>query len=394
MSPQTVKSQEDFELSFQRVSEITSIDESLDRLELSPTGNKLAVINHEALCIYSIETDTSHCDTLPWGNTYTNEVHNLGQTYLEWAYNEQFIAFSKYPFCCFSWDSDIWLYNVDSRDFRNLTDDGIQDYFISFGASVDENEILNIPIDFLPLWDESSQFIYFFRAYPAETDIIFDELGVYRVSVIDYSVELVYDLTEVFKPPIYAASISPDGTKIAIMVGGSAINDGLTGIWLLDVSQGMIEYLLPPDTFQAALAEKVDEAGFTFFSDVSWQNNNQFYIVVHGFDLDTNSTVVNFQDWYFNFELERQTVEPLNLLTSDLVVGTTTLFIDPQIEAYFFVDIEPDSDLQRLYYGHDDGFQLVEELPHFSSQYSRIIQIAENDTILSGGLLITLPANP
>ena len=81
---------------------------------------------------------------------------------------------------------------------------------------------------------------------------------------------------------------------------------------------------------------------------------------------------------------------------SDLVTGTVSLFVSSQVEPYFMIVAEPDNNIQTLYFGsNQEGFQLVEELPHLSSQFShRIIQITENNTIMSGGLLIELPTMP
>lgn len=198
------------------------------KFSLSLSGQQLAYLTDVQLCVYDLDTQSNSCTALPWEDDFTTTFANIGFISLEWSYDEQYIAISKYPFTNPRYDTDIWLYTIDTQQFQNLSDDNITGRYDPLAPDP------SMMIDFLPIWDALSQNIYFFRATLDSNGVVVSD-GIYSVSILNGDVQLIQSLPNGYTSFFGIASMSPDKQKIAMILSDVNGDYENNAVWVLDL---------------------------------------------------------------------------------------------------------------------------------------------------------------
>ncbi len=250
---------------------------------LSSEGEFLAYTNQNGgdrsrdpqICVYTFANAARECSVLP--------EEFFGMPYqLQWSPDSATIAFSENPIET-SNESDIWVLDVESMEYTNLTDDG----FTGMWRYVETDSDINI--DYLPMWDKTDGSIVFWRAVPAGNMDF--SLALYRLdSAGGDPVELrAVDEAIPYSLPTFAAeglsldgpsALAPDGSAVAaIMTTPQSVGPLLTSLWLIplsDVSANPVE-LIPADVVAAALPEWQTYPATT--TGVSWTGDGEGAVV-------------------------------------------------------------------------------------------------------------------
>jgi Tol biopolymer transport system component len=243
----------------QDMGSLVGADYSLDNAVLSPDGRLVAWMEKEkGLCLYARASSKTGCYDWPWQDNYMLLFERLSGMYLSWSSDSQYLAFAIYPFTSLPLNTDIWVFDNSTKTFLNLTDDGQGGYYRG------QNKILDVPIDYLPIWHQRSNEFYFFRTKTSK-EKVFDGLFLYRVSVSGGKPELVKDLSQMFAPNVLSASVSNNGQYIAF--SPLSVSDGSIGVWLLDLSNGSLEQLVFHDDFLKGMPK--------------WTTRGECYKVLH-----------------------------------------------------------------------------------------------------------------
>lgn len=387
------------------ITELVDTNIRYDRFELSPSGRFLAILGREELCVYDIGADILECTLQPLDDDDINTLASLSIIYLTWSPNEQYLALANHPHYSASLgrDIDIWLYDITSKQFKNLTDDGIKGYYNSYeddGSFV----TLDADVDFFPLWDKSSQNIYFFRSVPDDEYRLLLDMSVYRVSLANDEVHGVYSLPEIFDPFIHQASISPDGTQLAMVLGTLRDDKSQSGIWLVNLGEGTFEQVIQKDRFSEGLTGDVeawvDEItvwSFDWYENLVWQNNNTLLALLKAYGEDIESdTTYPMGLHYFSVQLEPVSIEPFTFDLTDNDSPTDeipyTVLIEQDSDNQILVVVDYENKKQYFYWGNDsEGFEMIGEIPYLgSTSQPRLTKITQNGNVLSGGHLITI----
>jgi hypothetical protein len=270
---------------------------------LSPDGSTIAWIKSDSglrskemtqLCFYSFDAAANNCVDKP-------EEYDSYPAQLVWSPDSAYITFSENPIQLGN-ESDIWVFDVASGEFNDLTDDGQYGIWSSLEAGA-------YTLDYLPMWNAADGLIYFWRSVPdGEGGATLD---IYRVPPTGGEAELAVDLPDsvAIALPTWDFeyfymdgpwAISPDGGKAAVIINtiidpedASPDSDGL---WLIDLNDPEAEpqHVATMDDFQVtmpawqetpgraiALSWTADSQGFAILdqsNDIQLQINTFLYV--------------------------------------------------------------------------------------------------------------------
>lgn len=246
-------------------------------MTISPDGTKLVWPDNDQFCVYEIASTTTECVS-------TGDVTLRGMTGFAWSLDSRYLAFYEDVFLR-RYESDLWVFDLETQQLTNLTDDGVQRDFTS------DTEIA-VNLDYLPVWGPENT-LYFFRTL-YDHDVEPAPFGLYRISLGNgpenvEEPELVADLTDAMQGEIFAvyssrsdvlggvASLSPDGQKMAFLVRpkDSTIDQS---IWVVDVATG--------DLHQAGVLSELAQSGVPvwsqgrlWFNGVAWSGDGQYLVM-------------------------------------------------------------------------------------------------------------------
>lgn len=193
-------------------------------LVLSPDGTMAAWGGRDVLCLYNFVEEAGECAA--WPESFRPGFDRYTQ--LIWSPDSTKLAFTENFFVYFL-ESDIWVYNVTAGEFNNRTPDDAEG-----GQLLLSNDAQQI--DYAPTWDQEGN-LYFFRTKRVDD---LRETMLYRLAPDSDTAEVVSDITDTFPylsvylPPV----ISPDGTRMAVIVLGQDFEDGRNGVWVIDLADG------------------------------------------------------------------------------------------------------------------------------------------------------------
>lgn len=218
---------------------ITGLNDPITRMAastrvLSPDGTRLAGFGDGQLCIFDVTSGLATCTPAPADLTAPPET-------LAWSPDGTRIAFSADVFREFA-EGDIWVFDVAGRTFTNRTDDGVAQLTTDIDPAT--------RLDYAPTWDAATGALYFVRSVPVplEGGQFGWSLELMRFAAPDaVEPERVLDFTGVFPPfslfrtlPLRflnsPLAISPDGTRLALLVRPTDPDDVRGGVWLLDMN--------------------------------------------------------------------------------------------------------------------------------------------------------------
>ncbi|MBI5932021.1 MAG: hypothetical protein HY862_22120 [Chloroflexi bacterium] len=204
-------------------------------MTISPDGTKLVWPHDTAFCVYEIASGATECIS-------TGDVTVRVMTGFVWSPNSRYLAFHEDLFLRF-YESDLWVFDFETRQLVNLTDDGV------IGDALPDDGI-TLELDYAPVWG-ANDILYFFRtAYGQDVPVPFN---LYRFTWANglentNDPEWVADLTSVKDEPfaVYNARLdvldgsvvlSPDAQKLAFLVRPSDLSKDQS-IWVVDISSG------------------------------------------------------------------------------------------------------------------------------------------------------------
>ncbi len=218
---------------------------------LSPDGRKVAWLEPAQgrraarLCVDELTAGGANCFTA---------AGYAGMPYqLTWSPDGAWLAFSEDP-AAQAQESDIWLLNVARGELVNRTDDSVVGRYADATAGYD--------LDYLPMWDPATGYIYFWRSTP-------DQYGTLALALmrLDPAADSPAQLVRAFGNTLGdgmvrfgwqrfylqgPSAIVPDGSRLAVAIAPAQEMDVATGhaLWLID----LIDDAATPRRLATALA--------------------------------------------------------------------------------------------------------------------------------------------
>ena len=257
---------------------------------ISPDGAQMVYAKTEGrfwnttgnICVHTFANADKTCYEVPKDQYY-------GYMYsFVWSPDSTKVAFTENPIQL-GYESDIWVFDAADGSMTNLTDDGVVG---SWAAAEPDSYVL----DYLPMWDESTGDLYFWRSVPSGNLSISFELM--KIPADGGEAEFVQDVSDALDGMVMTwdiedyfldgpSSLAPDGSKVAMVLQAfqDPYNDSRTGVWVLDVGTGELtqvaayeDLLRAVPTWQEAPANGVatqwtgDSEGFVVLV-ISWTSN-------------------------------------------------------------------------------------------------------------------------
>lgn len=180
------------------------------------------------LCLHETETLAEvRCADLPSSSVDLDHV--------AWSPNGEYVAFTENAIVFFA-DSDLWIFETETGDVTNLTDDGWEGAILSTGADT-ETAPNSLPVDILPTWSPDGQSIAFVRNVldpPAAMPT-----SIYQISVAGGEPELVTGVAVDTPFAVFAGmEWIPGENIIYYSVFDQQRTEPANGIWVVDVESG------------------------------------------------------------------------------------------------------------------------------------------------------------
>ncbi len=231
------------------------------------------------LCIYTFDSAATDCFVAP--DTYNDYPYAFF-----WSPGDDYVAFTENPIELGN-ESDIWIFDTGSDEFKNLTDDGVEGSWASAEAGT-------FSLDYLPMWNHQDGQIYFWRSVPDPTYPLSLTLSVMRVAPDGGEAELVREVQENpagnliwFDNEAWymdgVSALSPDGRYVAMLVvtvDYDTEDPGNDGLWIVDLEETgtPLRQVATTEELQAALpswsATPLVPVG------LSWQANGESLVVI------------------------------------------------------------------------------------------------------------------
>jgi len=205
--------------------------------ELSPDGTMVAWIvpgqarKPATLCLASIVGGGQNC--------FAAEGYEGMPYRLVWSPDSAWLAFSEDP-AAQAMESDIWLFDVNKGELTHRTDDAAQGRIADITG--------DFALDYLPMWDPATGYLYFWRSTPDEQggftlDLMrLDPEGAGEAELVrSFGKSLGDELVRYGWQRFYLqgpSAISPDGSHLAVSVAPAQEMDlsAQHALWLIDLA--------------------------------------------------------------------------------------------------------------------------------------------------------------
>ncbi len=239
---------------------LVGADHRAQQSVLSPDGTMVAWFGKSAdvgLCVLMIATRETECTPMPEesGRTAVN---------LAWSPDSKMIAYND-DFFLRLLESDIHLFDVASRSYRDVTDDHST-------ANTLMEHTPDVPQDYLPTWGADGS-LYFWRSFNTDSGIT---LSLEQMATLDSQPEELRNMTRVIPGPyaVYnTAAISPDGSTMAIIVLQSQTDAPNNGIYTVNLKTREVDLIATVNQLRFGLPNWVKEPR-AFPMAVYWAGSN------------------------------------------------------------------------------------------------------------------------
>ena len=238
---------------------------------LSPDG-KTVVWGHgrDLLCFYDVAEDRVACYPVPEQLAIPH--------YFVWSYDSQTVAFSEDLFRYLN-ESDIWMVNTATGSFTDCTDDRVISGF----------PVAKEPywLDYLPSWDPITADLLFFRSekqeeeYSLELRSLNPNLCTSNQLVVPERSKQIVDLSGQLAgsfPIQRQPAISPDGTRMVVIVTSDLRDDPQNGIWMIDLVEGSIRQIATLEAFAVGFPSWYDTSS-VIPEQISWTAEGEGLVV-------------------------------------------------------------------------------------------------------------------
>lgn len=239
-----------------RVTEATSINDLIDagRLrspQLSPDGAYVSWSDNDGLCLFAFESGETTCTAWPEDSDVRTGPYNPPV----WSPDSRHI-FLHEDFIIRLSDSDLWSFDVETRMFTNLTDDGYD------GSLLRVADDATVPLDFGPVFHPLTGDLYWWRIVRDTGGFSFSEARLLLMTWRDGAAVEAHDLSahvsmpgSVYRPGVFSA----DGEQLFVQVlPPNPMNDP-AGIYALTLADGSFERIASVRDLQAALPDWAED---------------------------------------------------------------------------------------------------------------------------------------
>ncbi len=166
---------------------------------LAPNGEHFAHLNRNELCIYptNASLDAGQCVPIP------EDLRRIDMDVVRWSPDSASLAFTS-DFFRFLLDSDIWIFDLETNTFTNLTDDG------DYRVALDDIASGEGWIDVTPQWVGDD--IYFLRYASNEAGNVVP--NVMRIARTGGDPEFVAELSSEYRFGVYSFAPLADGSAV------------------------------------------------------------------------------------------------------------------------------------------------------------------------------------
>lgn len=321
----------------QYLSELIGSQYTFNKALLAPNGETIAWVEpKEGLCTYSLAVQTTDCTPWPWPDDYMSAFTRYDSMYFDWSPDSQYLALAQEPFRLF-YDSDIWIYNLASATFTNLTEDNFSGI-----TPLNSPTITLISIDYLPIWGPNSNEIYFFHTNvtpppddPRMRHEFFEGLNLYKVSIDTGLRTLLSNFSDQLSFYVATASMSSDGKQLAFWgyIEHPTPNwQGQGGVYLFDTTDNTLKQIVDIDGFKTGMPAWVTQWRMISNSSLQWVANNQGLLITGtGVNENHEEGLLN----YYYVDLLANTITPILDLTLTLVPPLSDSAENPEVELAF-----------------------------------------------------------
>ncbi len=198
---------------------------------LSPDGQSYAHFSGQTVCIYTLpENEEDSCYELD-DNIFV-ELESV-----RWSPDSQYLAFVDNDAMRRFQDTDIQVLDLESREIRNITDDGYDENF-----GMQENEGESIHVDIALAWSDDNQLAVL--RYSIENGESRPE-GT-TVTLVDPASGEADDLIKIPTEQAFLHfTLAWSGDRIALGRFPARNDDGIEGIDIINVNSGEVEEVIP-----------------------------------------------------------------------------------------------------------------------------------------------------
>ncbi len=246
---------------------------------LAPDGERLMHVRGTTFCLYALIGVQIGCSDMVEQGVTDNRGLNIEADSISWSPDGEYMAFTTDVWRLLR-DSDIWVLDVNSGRFHNMTDDGY-DGRVGFGDGIPERAT----IDTTPTWMPDGR-LSFARHAPTADGV---PPSLWTISPTGGMPEKMSDFETVpdHFSIIYGMEWSPDGSTLAYIVDSR--DNPFAGVWLYDpledhhrplryIPEGVQGYLRVSyspdgqnlllldyrrDTYRASGSRPTEETGYT-----------------------------------------------------------------------------------------------------------------------------------
>jgi dipeptidyl aminopeptidase/acylaminoacyl peptidase len=256
---------------------------------LSPDGTLLAGFDNGELCLYALPNTGVNCFPAPI-------TVGGSPAALVWSPDSRKIAFTADVFGDLA-EGDVWVFDVGLSAFSNRTDDGL--------LALTNDPASGVTLDYAPFWNPATGDLYFFRSqpFPSDGEQRVWSLSLQRMGANGGAPEIVLDFTTTFpqfslhraNPRVYLdspAAISPDGTRLALLVRGQNPDDSRNGIWVMNLNDLESRTRLTRARIGAGSPEW-DSPDLMFVNGLAWTANGAGLAVTTHDETSSNAVHAN-----------------------------------------------------------------------------------------------------
>ncbi|MBZ0318262.1 MAG: hypothetical protein K8L91_17720 [Anaerolineae bacterium] len=246
-------------------------------MTISPDGSTLVWPDDASLCSYQIATATTACIA-------TNSSLR-GMTDFTWSPDSRYLAFHENLFRFM--ESDLWVFDFETQQLVNLTEDNLQGDFIS-----DDMDPANL--DYFSVWGPENT-LYFVRIFWDNASSSARPISLQRIVLTDGlakvgTPELVSDLTSWMQgdgSALYSSRwdvlggsvvLSPDGQFIAFALN-PADPSLVQSILILDTASGDIRQITTLSELLQSGVPSWYQGDFWQFKGLGWSGDGQYLVV-------------------------------------------------------------------------------------------------------------------
>jgi len=191
---------------------------------LAPDGERFMHVRGTTFCLYALIGLQIGCSDMVEQGVTDNRGLNIDADSIAWSPDGQYLAFTTDVWTMLR-DSDIWVLDVSSGRFHNMTDDGY-DGRIGFGDGIPERTT----IDTSPVWMPDGRLSFIRHA------AILSESApsVWTIAATGGMPEKIIDLVPDMEYPsiITGMDWSPDGSTLAYIVDSR--DNPQAGVWIYE----------------------------------------------------------------------------------------------------------------------------------------------------------------